>query len=201
MSENRQYFSKTNNELPSNEKIIYGKINDKSFKFKTDNGVFSKDFLDFASKLLLEKMDYSSIINGKILDVGCGYGPIGIYLADTTKKEVVMLDINPRALALSKENLLLNNVEARVLESDCLDCVIDEKFACVITNPPIHAGKEVVYKIFTQSYDVLIEGGSLWIVIQEKHGAPSAIKKLKTIFETVEIFYKKKGFYIIKCVK
>ena len=201
MSENRQYFSKTNDQLPSNEKIIYGKINEESFKFKTDNGVFSKDFLDFASKLLLEKMDYSSILEGQILDVGCGYGPIGIYLAHITKNEVVMLDINPRALALSKENLILNNVSARVLESDCLDGVINEKFSCVITNPPIHAGKEVVYKIFTQSHEVLIPGGALWIVIQEKHGAPSAIKKLNTIFDYVETFYKKKGFYIIKCVK
>ena len=201
MVENRQYFSKTNDELPSNEKIIYGKINDLSFKFKTDNGVFSKDFLDFASKLLLEKMDFESILDGTILDVGCGYGPIGIYASYISKKAVVMLDINPRALALSKENLKLNNVEARVLESDCLDGVINEKFSCVITNPPIHAGKEVVYKIFTQSYEVLIDGGSLWIVIQEKHGAPSAIKKLKTIFPVVEIFYKKKGFYILKCIK
>lgn len=201
MSETRQYFSKTNDELPSNEKIIYGKINDLSFKFKTDNGVFSKDFLDFASKLLLEKMDYSSILEGQILDVGCGYGPIGIYLAYMTKNDVVMLDINPRALALSKENLKLNNVNARVVESDCLDSVIEEKFSCVITNPPIHAGKDVIYKIYDQSYEVLIEGGSLWIVIQEKHGAPSTIKKLKTLFPVVETFYKKKGFYILKCVK
>lgn len=201
MSETRQYFSKTNDELPSNEKIIYAKINDESFKFKTDNGVFSKDFLDFASKLLLEKMDYSSILDGQILDVGCGYGPIGIYLAHKMKKDVVMLDINPRALALSRENLKLNNVEARVLESDCLETVLNEKFSCVITNPPIHAGKEVVYKIYEQSYEVLIEGGSLWIIIQEKHGAPSSIKKLKTLFNVVETYYKKKGFYILKCVK
>ena len=193
MAENSQYFSKNNDQLPSNEKIIYGKINEISFKFKTDNGVFSKDFLDFASKLLLEKMDFDGLLDGAILDVGCGYGPIGIYASYITKKDVVMLDINPRALSLSKENLMLNNVSATVIESDCLDMVLDRKFACVITNPPIHAGKEIVYKIFTQSYDVLIDGGSLWIVIQEKHGAPSAIKKLKTIFPTVEIFYKKKG--------
>ena len=201
MSENRQYFSKTNDELPSNEKIIYEKINEISFKFKTDNGVFSKDFLDFASKLLLEKMDFKSILDGAILDVGCGYGPIGIYLSHVTKKDVVMLDINPRALALSKENLKLNNASARVVESDCLDAVITEKFSCVITNPPIHAGKDVVYKIYEQSYEVLIPGGALWIVIQEKHGAPSSIKKLQTLFPKVEVFYKKKGFYILKCIK
>ena len=201
MSENRQYFSKNNNELPSNAKIIYGKINDISFKFKTDNGVFSKDFLDFASKLLLEKMDFEGLLDGAILDVGCGYGPIGIYASFITKKEVVMLDVNPRALALSKENLTLNNVNGEVIESDCLDRVINRKFACVITNPPIHAGKEIIYKIYEQSYEVLIEGGSLWVVIQEKHGAPSTIKKLKTVFPVVDVFYKKKGFYILKCVK
>ena len=201
MSENSQYFSKNNDKLPSNEKIIYAKIGENSFKFKTDNGVFSKDFLDFASKLLLEKMDFDSLLDGAILDVGCGYGPIGIYASYITKKAVVMLDINPRALALSKENIVLNNVSAEVIESDCLDMVLDRKFSCVITNPPIHAGKDVVYKIYTQAFDVLIDGGSLWIVIQEKHGAPSSIKKLKTIFPVVETFYKKKGFYILKCIK
>ena len=179
--ETRQYFSKNNTDLPSNEKLIFCKINDISFNFKTDNGVFSKDFLDFATKVLLEKMDYESIIDGTVLDVGCGYGSIGIYLAKIYQKEVVMVDVNPRALALCMDNVKLNNVNVEVMESDCLDGVLNEKFACVITNPPIHAGKSVMYKIYEQSYEVLIEGGSLWIVIQEKHGAPSTIKFFKSV--------------------
>ena len=199
--ETRQYFSKNNTDLPSNEKLIFCKINDISFNFKTDNGVFSKDFLDFATKVLLEKMDYESIIDGTVLDVGCGYGPIGIYLAKIYQKEVVMVDVNPRALALCMDNVKLNNVNVEVMESDCLDGVLDRKFACVITNPPIHAGKEVIYKIFTQTEEVLLPGGALWIVMYEKHGALSAIKKLKTIYPVVTTFYKKKGLYIIKCVK
>ena len=201
MVENRQYFAKNNDELPSNPKIIQAKINEISLKFKTDNGVFSKDFLDYATKILLEKIDFNSIENGAILDVGCGYGPIGIYAAKVSKNPVVMLDVNPRALALSRENIVLNGVDATVLESDCLTSVLDREFSCIITNPPIHAGKEVIYKIFEQSYDRLITNGSLWIVIQQKHGAPSAIKKLESIFGIVEIVYKKKGFYILKCVK
>ena len=131
MSENNQYFSKSNNLLPSNEKIIYGKINEISFKFKTDNGVFSKDFLDFASKLLLEKMDFEGLLDGAILDVGCGYGPIGIYASYITKKAVVMLDINPRALALSKENLSLNNVSGEVIEA-CT--ILSLEYACEALN-------------------------------------------------------------------
>ena len=198
---NNQYFSKNNDELASDPKIISAQVNGISLKFKTDIGVFSRDFLDYASKLLLEKMSFDIENNEGILDVGCGYGPIGIYACKISKNPVVMLDINPRALSLSKENLTLNNVSARVIESDCLDSVLNEKFGLVICNPPIHAGKSVVYKIFEQAYEVLNPKGSFWIVIQQKHGAPSAIKKLEEVFDFVEIIYKKKGFYIIKSNK
>ena len=196
--ENRQYFSVNNDELPSNPKLINAKIGEISFEFKTDNGVFSKDFLDYASKLLIEKIDFESLPNGPILDVGCGYGPIGIYAAKRTKKPVFMIDVNPRALELSKENVARNKVSATVLESNCLDNVMDRKYSCIITNPPIHAGKEVIYKMYEQASISLVEGGSFWIVIQQKHGAPSTVKKLETLFKNVEIVYKKKGFYIIK---
>ena len=198
---NNQYFSKNNDELASDPKIINANVNGISLKFKTDIGVFSRDFLDYASKLLLEKMTFDVEENQAILDVGCGYGPIGIYAAKISKNPVVMLDINPRALSLSKENLVLNGVNAKVVESDCLDSLLEEKFGLVVCNPPIHAGKSVVYKIFEQAYSVLNPLGSFWIVIQQKHGAPSAIKKLEEVFDTVEIIYKKKGFYIIKSSK
>jgi 16S rRNA (guanine1207-N2)-methyltransferase len=199
--ENNQYFSKNNDNLESNPQIITAKIGDLSFKFKTDIGVFSKDFLDYASKLLLENMDFEMPGGEAVLDVGCGYGPIGIYAKKVTNNPVVMLDVNPRALALSSQNLVLNGLDAEVLESDCLDNVLDKKFGLIICNPPIHAGKNVVYKIFEQAYEVLNKNGSFWIVIQQKHGAPSAIKKLESVFEKVEITYKKKGFYIIKSTK
>lgn len=198
---NNQYFSRNNDELASDPKIINANVNGINLKFKTDIGVFSRDFLDYASKLLLEKMTFDVEEKQAILDVGCGYGPIGIYAAKISKNPVVMLDINPRALSLSKENLVLNNVSAEVVESDCLDAVLNEKFGLIICNPPIHAGKSVVYKIFEQAYEVLNPLGSFWIVIQQKHGAPSAIKKLEEVFDVVEITYKKKGFYIIKSSK
>ena len=198
--ENRQYFAKDNDLLKSDPKIITAKIGNLSLKFKTDIGVFSRNFLDYATKLLLEKMDFSQV-NGAILDIGCGYGPVGIYANLLTKKEVVMIDVNRRALELAKENLHLNNACGKVIESDSLDAILDQKFSMAILNPPIHAGKIVIYKMFEQAYQVLDDFGEFWIVIQQKHGAPSAKAKLENIFEKVEIVYKKSGFYIIKCKK
>ena len=198
--ENRHYFTRNNDDLASEPKIIQAKIMGELFKFKTDNGVFSKDFLDYATKILLENMSLPEV-DGDILDVGCGYGPIGIYLAKKSGKKAYMLDVNLRALELAKANVETNKIEGIVLESDCLEAVLDQKFSCVFTNPPIRAGKEIIYKIFTQSHMVLVENGELWVVIQQKHGAPSAIKKLEEIFQKVEVIYKKKGFFVIKCTK
>ncbi len=117
-------------------------------------------------------------------------------------------DIVKRPITFVHPEIIVSNeeeqkeaVEAEVIESDCLDSVLDKKFGLIICNPPIHAGKNIVYKIFEQSYEVLNKNGSFWIVIQQKHGAPSAIKKLESIFESVEVTYKKKGFYIVKSTK
>lgn len=198
--ENRQYFNKNNDELVSNKRLIRANIMGESFEFMTDNGVFSKDFLDYATKILLENIDLKSV-KGPILDLGCGYGPVGIYMAKMTSLEVVMLDINKRAISLSEQNLALNNVKAKVLLSDSLEAVINDNFMTIISNPPIHAGKDVIYKMFDESYQVLLPGGVLYVVIQYKHGAPSAIKKLASVFQKVDIIYKKKGFFVLKCIK
>lgn len=198
--ENRHYFTQNNDDLASEPKIIYAKIMGESYQFKTDNGVFSKDYLDYATKILLENLTLPEV-EGDILDVGCGYGPIGIFLAKKSGKKAYMLDVNRRALELAKHNVLVNKVDGIVLESNCLDAVLDKKFSCVVTNPPIRAGKQIVYQIFAQSYEVLLPNGELWIVIQQKHGAPSAIKKLEEIFRKFEVIYKKKGFFVIKCTK
>ncbi len=193
------YYSENADEVVSNPKDIKVNIFDENFIFTTDNGVFSKDKLDYATSLLLKNMELTEN-KRSLLDVGCGYGPIGIILNKVFNKEVTMIDVNPRALSLTKQNVEKNNATAKVYKSNCLDDVV-EKFDMIITNPPIRAGKEVIYKIFEQSYDKLNDDGELWIIIQYNHGAPSAINKLKTIFNLCETVYKKKGFYIIKCIK
>ncbi|MCA0989453.1 class I SAM-dependent methyltransferase [Guptibacillus algicola] len=172
------------------------------FQFTTDSGVFARKEVDFGSKLLIESF-VDPDVDGDIVDVGCGYGPIGISLASQfPERRFYMLDVNERAVDLAMSNATRNNVSnLTVMPSDQLSAVNDRTFACVITNPPIRAGKQVVHGIFEEAHDVLKENGSLWIVIQKKQGAPSAIAKLEEMFQKVETVSKKKGYYIIKAVK
>jgi 16S rRNA (guanine1207-N2)-methyltransferase len=136
-----------------------------------------------------------------ILDVGCGYGPIGLFLAKTYPNVFVhMIDINDRAIALAKKNAQMNGIEnISIYSSDLFANVVDH-FSVVITNPPIRAGKAVVYQLFEESYRQLLPGGELWVVIQKKQGADSAKEKLHTLFSSVEVVEKKKG-YVILCAK
>jgi 16S rRNA (guanine1207-N2)-methyltransferase len=177
------------------------KLRGKEFTFITDAGVFSKKEIDFGSKLLIETM----VINrtDSVLDVGCGYGPIGLsaaVLADQGR--VTMIDINERAVQLSRDNAERNGISnVTVLQSDVLEQVAKLEFNCVLTNPPIRAGKEVVHRVFSEAYEVLVPGGSLWVVIQKKQGAPSAFAKLETIFGHVQEVTKDKGYRIFKATK
>ena len=137
------------------------------------------------------------------MDVGCGYGPIGLTIAKAWPDRTVhMIDVNLRALQLTMDNSELNEIKnVNVYESDRLDAVNEHKFAAILTNPPIRAGKKVVHDIYEQSYKSLLPNGELWIVIQKKQGAPSSIEKLSEMFEDVEIVEKKKGYFIIKAIK
>ncbi|MGG4411663.1 class I SAM-dependent methyltransferase [Niallia taxi] len=169
------------------------------FRFKTDNGVFSKKEVDFGSRVLIEAFSYPEV-DGDILDVGCGYGPIGLSVAKEGKDRTIhMVDVNERALNLAQENAEINHIDnVLIYESDRLLQVKGNKFAAILTNPPIRAGKKVVHDIFEQSFEHLIHNGELWIVIQKKQGAPSALEKLEQLFQEVEVVEKQKGYFIIK---
>lgn len=172
-----------------------------NLKFKTDRGVFSKKEVDFGSRLLIETFHLPDV-EGSILDVGCGYGPIGLAIAKSIDRHVHMIDVNERALTLARENAVLNGIEdVRIYASDRLFGVEEKDFAAILTNPPIRAGKRVVHEIFEQGYEHLRAGGELWVVIQKKQGAPSAISKLTEVFTEVETVEKKKGYFIIKAKK
>lgn len=193
------YYTKENDTLKSNEKEVLIKIRGKSFSFLTDHGVFSKQGLDFGSRLLIEVvLDQEE---NKMLDVGCGYGPLGIiYKSFFPKSNVSMIDINERAIKLSQKNATKNKASVNVFFSDGFSEVNDE-FNLIISNPPIRAGKDVVYSIFEGAKNHLIAGGLFYFVMNKKHGAPSAIKKCEEIFSSVEVVTKKSGYYIIKCIK
>ncbi|MEH7124679.1 class I SAM-dependent methyltransferase [Bacillus sp. JJ1532] len=195
------YYSKTQS-TESNPNYWSFTLKGHPFRFKTDNGVFSKSEVDFGSRLLIEMFEQPGV-EGNILDVGCGYGPIGLSAAKLMEDRLVhMVDVNSRALALARENAELNQINnVCIYESDRLENVKDDKFAAVLTNPPIRAGKKVVHDIFEQSYHKLQTGGDLWVVIQKKQGAPSAIEKLSEYFSEVETVEKKKGYYILRAKK
>lgn len=186
--------------VKSEERIIEYKIKGKTLTFISDNGVFSKNHIDSATELLVKTI-YDEV-HGKILDVGCGYGVIGITLATSQEiKEVTMIDINHRALELAKRNSAKNKVsdKIKVLESNGFE-QIKEKYNAIITNPPIRVGKSVIYQMYADAKEHLLDGGALYIVINKKHGAPSTIKYLEELFGNAEVLDKKAGFNVIKCV-
>ncbi|MFK3961738.1 class I SAM-dependent methyltransferase [Guptibacillus hwajinpoensis] len=195
------YYTK-NPGVKSSPNKIDADLRGRKFQFTTDSGVFSKKEIDFGSKLLIESFEEPEL-EGDIVDVGCGYGPIGISLAsEFSNRYFYMLDINERATELAMSNAIKNRVHnLSVMASDQLNAIKDKTFASVLTNPPIRAGKQVVHGILEEAYDVLKKGGSLWVVIQKKQGAPSAITRLEEMFEHVETVVKKKGYYILKAVK
>ncbi|UNK17972.1 class I SAM-dependent methyltransferase [Paenibacillus sp. N3/727] len=171
------------------------------FKFISDAGVFSKSGVDYGSKVLIEALDIPS--GSHVLDVGCGYGPIGLSAAKIAKEgHVTMIDINSRAIELAKENARLNGIgNVTIMESDLFTAVEGKEFDIVLTNPPIRAGKETVHKIFEQAFEHLKDQGQLWVVIQKKQGSPSAKAKLESLFSQVEEVTKDKGYRIFKAVK
>jgi 16S rRNA (guanine1207-N2)-methyltransferase len=173
----------------------------RKFRFMTDSGVFSKSSVDFGTRLLIETMVIPSAAT--VLDIGCGYGPIGIAAATIAMNgHVVMADVNERAVELARTNTKLNGViNVTVLHSDLFSNIKDMEFDCVLTNPPIRAGKATVHRIFEQAWEYLKSGGRLWVVIQKKQGAPSAVEKLEQLYPNVEILTKDKGYWIIQAQK
>jgi 16S rRNA (guanine1207-N2)-methyltransferase len=195
------YYSRTQ-KVESEPKYWDFTLRNMLFRFKTDNGVFSKKEVDFGSRLLIEAFVLPNV-EGPVLDVGCGYGPIGLSIAKNYPERIVhMIDVNVRAIELAMDNARQNAVDnVEIYESDTLINVKQSNFAAILTNPPIRAGKKTVHDIFEQSHERLVTHGELWVVIQKKQGAPSAIEKLKELFTTVDTIDKSKGYFIIKAVK
>ncbi|MDR3190372.1 MAG: class I SAM-dependent methyltransferase [Lactobacillaceae bacterium] len=175
---------------------------DQTFKFTTDAGVFSKQTVDFGTRVMLNAFDQTKIPAGKILDLGAGYGPVSISLAQQMPdREFVAAEINERALALTMRNAQQNGVANQItgVQSDRYANVPD-KFAAILTNPPVRAGKEVVTAMLAEAVDHLLPGGTLTVVLQKKQGAPSAKKLMAETFGNVAVIAKDKGYYILESV-
>ena len=177
-----QYFE--NSQLPSRIVKTKAKVLGNDFIFCTDNGVFSKDGLDFGSRLLLESIPLDEV-GGKVLDMGCGYGVFGIVLNKLISCCVDMVDVNLRALHLAEINIKENHCsDIRAFESNVYEN-INSKYDSIITNPPIRAGKNVVYDILINAKDYLKDNGRLFFVIRKQQGALTVIEKLKEKYPQV----------------
>ncbi len=190
------YFEREPNSKSNKVKFSF-LFKDKPFSFYTDSGVFSKGEVDNGTQILLKSVKH---VQGDVLDLGCGFGAVGVILKSFFDVNVTMSDVNLRALSLAEENLALNCVSGNVLESDGFSN-ITSFFDCILTNPPIRAGKQVIYRLFKESQMHLKEKGILYIVIRKQQGAESAIKYLKTLFEQVDVIEKSGGFWIIKATQ
>ena len=168
--------------------------------FQTDAGVFSKGEVDTGTRLLLEALPEE--MSGEILDLGSGWGVIGISIAKKwPETKVTLADVNTRALDLSRENAKRNRAEVACVESDGMAALAGRTFDAVVTNPPIRAGKQVIYQMFADAANALKPGGALYLVIRKQQGAESCMKYLQTIYDSVEKIDKSGGFWVIQAMR
>lgn len=196
------YYFTQNPDVVHQEKNWHFNLYERDFIFTTDNGVFSKSTVDFGSRLLLEALKDHNL-SGKLLDVGCGYGPLGLALAAKFPTLTVdMVDVNLLALQLANKNAQQNGItNVNIFESDGYQAVVANDYNAIITNPPIRAGKQVVHRILEEAKAHLALEGTLTIVIQKKQGAPSAKKKMEEVFGNCEVLLKNKGYFILQSTK
>ena len=194
-----EHYYSQNPSVSHNENKIHFKVREIELELITDAGVFSKNRVDFGSNLLINSVPQ---ITGEILDLGCGYGVIGISLSHLNpSSNVTMVDINERAVELANRNIKLNNTKnAKAIQSDGFEKVVGN-FDVIVSNPPIRTGKKVIYPLFEQSIDYLNPKGSIYLVIQKKQGAKSAFDKLESIYGNCEVINKDAGYWILKSTK
>jgi 16S rRNA (guanine1207-N2)-methyltransferase len=195
-----QYFD-NDNTIKSKDIDVKFSILDKKFVLKSDNGVFSKERLDRGSEIFIKTLIPLNL-GEDVLDLGCGIGVIGLSLAHFNKANYTLIDVNERAVELAKTNIKRLNLSTRchALVSNIFENVNDS-FDSILLNPPIRAGKKVIYQMYQDSFDHLNSGGSLFIVIRVKQGALSSFRFLQTIYKDVKVIDHDKGYQIIRCIK
>lgn len=192
------YFINDDN-LKNEEKVIHSEIQGINLSFLSNSGVFSKDKIDYGTKLLLNSIDIDDM-KGDVLDLGCGIGVIGITIKSKNNLVLVdMVDVNERAINLSKYNMVLNRVDTHIFISDIYSNV-NKKYDYIITNPPIRAGKDVIRSFLFDGYDYLEDDGIIYFVMRKDHGVKSMIKELENKY-MVNVIDKDKGFYVVSLKK
>lgn len=191
-----EYYYTNNPTSEHEERHFTSVFMGRTLAFETDAGVFSKQHIDPGSEILCKSLPE---LHGRVLDMGCGWGAMTVMaLARFPALDVTMADVNERALDLAVRNVQRNGMQAKAVLSDGFERVEGE-FDAVMTNPPIRAGKAVIYRMFEDAKAHLAEGGRLFLVIRKQQGAPSALKYLKTRFERAETIAREAGYHVIRC--
>ncbi len=191
------YFSK-NPDVESNRKHVTFTVRGISLTLMVDAGVFSKSGLDYGTRTLIEAVDLPA--DAMVVDLGCGYGPVTAVLGRIyPQTRWWLVDVNERACQLAALNVAEFGDKAKVYESDGFESLPAGLVDVIVLNPPIRAGKAVIYKLFEESSARLTRSGSLWVVMQKKHGAPSAKVRLEELFSDVELRHRSSGYHVFKC--
>lgn len=181
--------------------VVVAVVNGIPLSFISKSGLFSKKKLDTGTQLLLENLILPD--QGTVIDIGCGYGPIGIYIAKIKRSlKIYMVDINPEAVKTTQQNAKLNNVEDRVviLKSDIFDEIPkDLKFDGIYSNPPLSKGRDFITRLITQSYERLNVNGIIELVLYK--GQEIALELLNKTFGNAKLIKKSKGYNVVMAVK
>ena len=184
----------------SHERSIKFSILNQEITLISDVGVFSNKAMDRGS-LFFIKVLLSQSLSGKVLDLGCGYGAIGVTLKFFLKDKIDLTcsDINPKCVELTSRNLRQYDLDGKCSLSDGY-LLLNGTFDFILFNPPISVGKEKIYSLYKDSKEHLNEKGKLYLVIRKDKGAYSHMEYLKTLFSSVEIVDKEKGYFVIECL-
>ena len=187
--------------LKSKERDIEFDLESMHISLKSDSGVFSNKHIDVGTLIFINTLIKLSL-KGKVLDLGCGYGPVGISLSLYYKDNIDLtyVDINPKCIELTSRNLKYYDLDGKCLVSDGY-LNISDKYDYVVFNPPISVGKTKIYSLYQESYYHLNENGIMYLVIRKDKGGLSHLKYLSSLFAQSCVIYKEKGYLIIECKK
>lgn len=199
MNEHEHYYT----EQPTSEikkRTFVQTIKNKELTLTSVSGVFSfDDKIDRASELLIKAYDPS----GKtVLDLGCGYGAIGLFIkAFYPEQEVYLSDINERAVKFSSQNASHNRLEVKTVKSDLYSAFEGISFDDIVTNPPLAAGKKLLFSLIEQGFDHLNPNGALWLVAFHNKGGSTLKEFMGRRFGNAEDMVKSGGVRVYRSFK
>ncbi len=186
---------------PSRPRELQARLRGRHWTFLADRGVFAAEGVDAGTRLLIETMEIHA--SDDVLDLGCGYGPVGVVAAALAHQgHAVLVDINERAVELARENVRRAGLRnADVLLGDGTAPVRDKRFDVIATNPPIRAGKVIVRRLVDEAWAHLRDGGRFFFVVRTAQGAKTLAREVATVFGAVTEIARASGYRVYLATK